>query len=613
MSDIGAFLENNEISDYECDMENPFAFFSYAHVDEDSKIAREVFLRLYRLGYNLWFDMANIPHDRHSWKQAADNALLHDGGTCKLIFFFRSENSLVKPNVLRELSTFVNFAGEHSRIVAIDIRQRVDISDFDEIYDGFLNSLDGEDKECCSKIFNLVSTSCSAIRFHEDAEDNIDRLVNLMMNECARHNILQHFKVHEKMNEILAGNFSIKLKPDQEQVFNVFTQLAANANPDDDKSVILVKGKPGTGKTALAIKMLMHALSLGLTVNYVTKSAAIRNAYTMNLDMNAARDARFIFKGSGAYVDAPANSVDIIIVDEAQLLGHKSGMFENMGENQTAEIINTGIITVFLLDDNQKISLNNYGSSKEIEEQVRKIDPYGDNYYPFELLTQVRCRGADSYIELVDSILEMKEDSFGRVVKTSPYSIIPCDSAMDLHDFIRWHSSEGDCSKLLAGYCWNWIKEGRDSELVKDIVIDDFEISWNTRQSIESMDSLKNDQSDTALPVYMAQGLEFDYVGVIIGPDLKYQDGHVRVDVSAHAKTDHSLKGYVSAMKSDDEKVRNEMIKRAESIIKGIYRVLLTRGTKGCYVYCVDEELNKYFRKRILSYEKSALLSNNRI
>lgn len=597
-----------EIKGYECDMENPFAFVSYAHDKRDAAIVREVFFKLYRLGYNLWVDMANLPHDRNSWEKAADRALLHDKNTCRLIFFFRSENSLVRPTVLRELSTFSAFSDRRDNIIVIDIRKDVKIPDLEVLYGDFCESLSGDDYKCCSDNFNLVSTSCSAIRFHEDADDNIDRLVELMAAECIKHRILQHFKVHEKMETILSGEFSIKLKPDQEQAYNIFLKLVNRINKTDEKSVMLIKGKPGTGKTSLAMKMLMYAIESDILVQYVTKSAAIRKAYTTGVNQKRKASADSIFRGSGVYWDAPKNSVDLIIVDEAQLLNMKSGMFENLGENQTAEIINAAKLTVFILDDNQKISLNNHGSVEEIEECVRQIDPYGDNYYPFELITQTRCRGADSYIELIDSILNIGGHYFGRVIKTSPYTLKVCESAKEVHDLVVQHENDNETACLVAGYCWNWSKEGRDDISIKDIVIDDFAISWNT---VSQMDRKLSDVkvTDTAMPIYMVQGLEYDYVGVIIGPDLKCRDYRVVTDVKAHAKTDNGcLKGYRTVMKSENPEEIAKMKRRADSIIRNIYRILLTRGLKGCFVYCVDEELNDYFKNRVDRYEQSEWL-----
>lgn len=97
------FLKANEIKDEKCNLEVPFAFISYAHDEQDTKVVRNVFDELYKQGYNLWIDTANIPKDENSWRVAAQKALRYPEMTCKIALFFRSESSLISPNVLKEL------------------------------------------------------------------------------------------------------------------------------------------------------------------------------------------------------------------------------------------------------------------------------------------------------------------------------------------------------------------------------------------------------------------------------------------------------------------------------------------------------------------------------
>jgi uncharacterized protein len=86
--------------------------------------------------------------------------------------------------------------------------------------------------------------------------------------------------------------------------------------------------------------------------------------------------------------------------------------------------------------------------------------------------------------------------------------------------------------------------------------------------------------------IYTAQGFEFDYIGVIIGPDLKYN------------KEKDVLYGDMSATK-DPTLWRDP--ENFETYMKNIYRVLLTRGMKGCYVYFTEKGTEEYFRERMES------------
>ena len=95
--------------------------------------------------------------------------------------------------------------------------------------------------------------------------------------------------------------------------------------------------------------------------------------------------------------------------------------------------------------------------------------------------------------------------------------------------------------------------------------------------------------------IHTAQGLEFDYVGVIIGDDLRYEKNQIITDVTKRAKTDQSIKGIKTMNVKNPEKAK----KIADEIIKNTYRTLMTRGQKGCYIYCTNKNLSKYLKRRL--------------
>jgi len=150
-------------------------------------------------------------------------------------------------------------------------------------------------------------------------------------------------------------------------------------------------------------------------------------------------------------------------------------------------------------------------------------------------------------------------------------------------------------ARLLAGYCWDWIKEGKNDTNIHDIVIPeyDFAMSWNLGSS--STWAIDSESVNEVGCIHTSQGLEFDYVGVIIGKDLRYENGKVVTDFRERAGTDNSLKGIKTMYKKEPEKA----LKIADEIIKNTYRTLMTRGQKGCYIYCEDKFLAEYLRSRI--------------
>jgi DUF2075 family protein len=146
-------------------------------------------------------------------------------------------------------------------------------------------------------------------------------------------------------------------------------------------------------------------------------------------------------------------------------------------------------------------------------------------------------------------------------------------------------------ARILAGYCWEWPTKEKNNPDYHDIKIGDFGMSWNLQKSTTF--AIDEDSVHQAGCIHTAQGLEFDYVGVIIGNDLRYENGRVITDYTARAKSDKSLHGIKKMAKEDPLKAR----KLADEIIRNTYRTLLTRGMKGCYVYCTDEGLREYLKE----------------
>lgn len=148
-------------------------------------------------------------------------------------------------------------------------------------------------------------------------------------------------------------------------------------------------------------------------------------------------------------------------------------------------------------------------------------------------------------------------------------------------------------------YCWNWPKATRSDPSYHDIQIGDYGISWNLDNGAAF--AVNEESVYEAGCIHTSQGLEFDYVGVIIGDDMRYEDGKIITDYTKRAKTDNSLKGIKTIAKNNKSKADGI----ADEIIKNTYRTLMTRGMKGCYVYCTDKKLEKYLKEQLRKNEKN--------
>ena len=392
--------------------------------------------------------------------------------------------------------------------------------------------------------------------------------------------------LQDSLSSMLRGNQEFTLIDDQKVVFERALEIVKK---EEKKKVYIVHGGPGTGKTVLAINMLVAILNMDQNVMYVTKNSAPREVYRKKLTDGKYRKAYIdnLFKGSGSFTEAISDDFDCLIVDEAHRLNEKSGMFQNLGENQVKEIINAAKTSIFFVDDFQMVTTKDIGSTNEIKKWCRYFDA---EVYEDTLLSQFRCNGSDSYLSWIDNVLEINleaTDDFD-----FDYDIRICDSPEEVRELILEKNKINNKSRMVAGYCWNWIKEGKNNSDIHDIQIGDFGMSWNLGSS--STWAIDPESVNEIGCIHTCQGLEFDYVGVIIGEDLRYDDGII-TDFTKRARTDQSLKGLKGLYKKNKE----EALKIADRIIKNTYRTLLTRGQKGCYIYCADKDLQEYLKKRL--------------
>ncbi|MCF0111384.1 MAG: DUF2075 domain-containing protein, partial [Erysipelotrichaceae bacterium] len=356
---------------------------------------------------------------------------------------------------------------------------------------------------------------------------------------------------------------------------------------DGKKRTIIVEGGPGTGKTVIAVNLLAELTKRNQFVQYVSKNAAPRTVYAYKLKGSMKKSSiDNLFKGSGQFTEATNNLVGTILADEAHRLNEKSGMFQNMGENQIKEIIHASNCSVFFIDESQRVTLSDIGSVEEIEKWAKKEQ---SEVIKMELVSQFRCNGSDGYLAWLDQVLEIR-DTANYTLDGIDYDIRICDTPEEMESIILEKNEINNRARILAGYCWNWPKETRKNVDYHDIQIGNYSISWN----LDGGDAfaIRKESVKEAGCIHTSQGLEFDYVGVIIGDDMRYENGHIVTDCTRRASTDQSLKGIKNLLKEDRVKAN----KLADEIIKNTYRTLMTRGMKGCYVYCTDKKLAEYLK-----------------
>ncbi len=403
---------------------------------------------------------------------------------------------------------------------------------------------------------------------------------------------------------MMEGNAEFTLIDEQKLVYESVLALALAQPKPDEKHVVLVHGGPGTGKSVVAVNLLAELVSRHrLNACYVTKNAAPRQVYSQKLiDFGAARRkdkkgalkalAKGLFKSSDWAWEAKENAYRCLLIDEAHRLRQKSGLYQNLGENQIRELIHAAEVSVFFIDDAQQVTTKDFGSSQNI---LTEATDAGAVIHEFSLPSQFRCGGSDGYIAWIDHTLGIRETA-NQTLDGIPYDFRVFDRAADMRDALLERQSRGLPARIVAGYCWKWnsSKPGAQPEH-RDIELDGgtFAFDWNLKDD-GGLWLVRDEGLERVGCIHTCQGLEVPYVGVIIGPDLVIRNGMPVTDYRQRASSDKSLQGIKTLAKTNSEEAQ----KIADRIIKNTYRVLMTRGTKGCFVYSPDEETREWLRRK---------------
>jgi DUF2075 family protein len=394
----------------------------------------------------------------------------------------------------------------------------------------------------------------------------------------------------DSMALMLKGNPEFVMIDDQKIVYETALALTTKATPKR-KKVLIVTGGPGTGKSVVAVNLLVGLTKKGFVVQYVSKNAAPRAVYESKLTGTFKKtEISNMFRGSGAFIAVPQNDFDALVVDEAHRLNERSGLYSNLGENQIKEIINAAKCSVFFIDEDQRVTLNDIGTVNEIKKWATKADC---EIIQMELSSQFRCNGSDGYVAWLDHVLQIRETA-NTSLNGIEYDFKIFSSPIELRDAIIEKNKINNRSRMVAGYCWEWNSK-KNSKLF-DVVLPeyDFKMKWNLTKD-GSLWIISPGSVNEIGCIHTCQGLEVDYIGVIVGTDLIVRDGKVLTHPASRAKSDKSVSGYKKLMNENPEKAKD----RLRTIIKNTYRTLMTRGMKGCYVYFVDKETEMFFKSRI--------------
>jgi len=395
----------------------------------------------------------------------------------------------------------------------------------------------------------------------------------------------------DHVGEVLKGEGCFVLLDEQQVAFNAVLASAREGFHQKDKVVILIQGGPGTGKSLIALNLVAELSAQGYNTQHATGSKAFTENVRKIVGSRAAIQFRFFANYQGAERDA----VDVLILDEAhRMFATGNGRFTPASQRSDRplieHIIDAAKVSVFFIDDRQVVRPAEVGRVALIRETASKMNAA---LHEFELDSQFRCMGSDAFINWIDSTLGIRESADTYWDSSDPYEFRIFDSVRELETTIREKQTENQKARLGAGFCWEWSNPNADGTLANDVVVGDWSMPWNAKpDSTRLARGIPKSHYWATDPaginqvgcIYTAQNFEFDYVGVIFGLDLRY-------DPTSSTWVGDKTQSHDSVVKRSGEQF--------VELVKNTYRVLLTRGIRGCYVYFMDRSTRDHFKSLI--------------
>ena len=387
--------------------------------------------------------------------------------------------------------------------------------------------------------------------------------------------------LQDSILNLLDGKDEFVMVDEQQVAYATITKLVKDNITKGGKYTIIVRGGPGTGKSVIAIQTMAKLISEGYAASYMTKNAAPREVFGIKL-VEGHKDKDYIRGILKSPISlertTKENIYPCLLVDESHRL------CKHYGHNQIEDIIRASQINVFFIDEDQRVTVKDLGTVDEIKRFAKLYHSKIIDDPSLTLKSQFRCNGSDGYMQFLDNLLEIRETP-NTSLEGLDYDIRVFDSPSKMRSALEEINKINNKARIVAGYCYEWISEQVPSAY--DIYLEDgFRAQWNLRGGRPF--AIADTSFEQVGCIHTCQGLEFDYVGVIIGKDRRFENGKVITYQSKIAESDKS--SGIKTCKNKD---------LADRLIRNTYKTLMSRGQKGCFVYCEDKALSKYIKKML--------------
>ncbi|MER5323508.1 DNA/RNA helicase domain-containing protein [Streptosporangium roseum] len=382
------------------------------------------------------------------------------------------------------------------------------------------------------------------------------------------------------------------LLAEQRLAYEIVMKAVDRARRADSKEVVIVTGGPGSGKSVIALSLLGELSRQGRSVLHATGSRSFTETLR-RVPGKGSSKVKNLFKYFNSFMAAEHNGLDVLICDEAHRIRETSQNRYTPARlrsdrRQVDELIDAARVPVFLLDEHQVVRPGEMGTVAEIRNHATAR---GFRVHEISLDEQFRCGGSRAYEEWVLRLLGLDGGSPEPWTGDDHFTVSLVDSPHELEALLRAKQGENYSARMTAGFCWPWSNPHENDTLVHDIRIDDWSRPWNVKGEravgdapASALWATQEGGFEQVGCVYTAQGFEYDWNGVIIGPDLVIRNGRF-VTVRAASKDPALTRGTTDA--------------QADRLIRNTYKVLFTRGMVGTLLHSADEETQRFLQELI--------------
>jgi hypothetical protein len=383
------------------------------------------------------------------------------------------------------------------------------------------------------------------------------------------------------------------LLAEQRLAHDLVLHAVRRAHQADRKAVVVVTGGPGSGKSVIALSLLGELARQGRTVMHATGSRSFTQTLRKVAGKGSARTAK-LFAYFNSFMTAEQNGLDVLILDEAHRIRETSvdrytrKEIRDAARPQVDELMNAARVPVFLLDEHQVVRPAELGTVHEIETWAKDK---GYDVHHVDLDAQFRCGGSERYVRWVKALLGLSDEPPFVWEDEHGFEVRIVDSPFEMELLLRQKLQDGYGARLTAGYCWPWSDPRPDGTLVDDVRIGDWAKPWNLKGERGVGDAppaalwaSQEGGFEQVGCVYTAQGFEYDWNGVILGPDLVWRDD--RWVLQRHESKDPDFRNTKRVTDSE-----------VETLVRNVYKVLLTRGMLGTLVYSVDAQTRDHLHR----------------